>query len=335
MRSRATFALLATALVLVAGCLDASQDPGQDDPVDQTGASGDLSDEHVNDSNDSTEPTNRSSEPDENASAPPPEGNETADDAEQQEVEQPPWPPLGEARVRPGVQVSSSSGQCTSNFLFRSPDNATLMLGIAAHCVNDGPSTATNGCDDANEPFELGETVRIEGAANPGVLVYSSWRAMQEAGESNDEACRSNDFALVAIHDEDRDAVHPAVRHFGGPSELVGTGGLSTGDRLLYYGNSGTRQGIEELRQNDGYVISSSSWRIDMYGLTPGVPGDSGSAVLTADGAAAGVLVTVASFPPGANGVTSLAKALSYANEHGPPVELVTWDQLDDGRLLP
>ena len=47
------------------------------------------------------------------------------------------------------------------------------------------------------------------------------------------------------------------------------------------------------------------------------MPGDSGSGVLSQDGEALGILVTVALAPlAGSNGVTSLDLALAYANGH-------------------
>jgi S1-C subfamily serine protease len=52
--------------------------------------------------------------------------------------------------------------------------------------------------------------------------------------------------------------------------------------------------------------------------VTPGIPGDSGSAVLDADGKALGILVTVAIAPlAGSNGVSDLDKVLAYANANG------------------
>jgi hypothetical protein len=53
-----------------------------------------------------------------------------------------------------------------------------------------------------------------------------------------------------------------------------------------------------------------------LYTLTPGIPGDSGSGFLDADGNALGVLSTVELAPlAGANGVGALAKEIAYANK--------------------
>lgn len=335
MRPR-TLIVLGLALTLVtAGCLDTlspSSDDGNetveptgrdDGPSDDENSS--SSDEGANESEEDANRSNRSNETSDGGS----DGG-SSDDARSY----PPWPEPSEASVRPGVQIRSSSGQCTSNFLFRTPSNSTLMLGVAAHCVSENPR-AGDGCDTDTGPFEPGAKVQIEGASNAGVLVYSSWFTMQATNESDSDACRLNDFALIAVHPGDRTSVHPALMHYGGPTALAGAGSLSPGDKVLWYGNSGTRSGIDEIQRNEGYVVREDGSRgFVMYSATPGVPGDSGSAVISNDGAAAGILSTVRIAPEsGSNGVALLEPALAYANQNGVQVELVTWELFGDGQL--
>jgi hypothetical protein len=51
--------------------------------------------------------------------------------------------------------------------------------------------------------------------------------------------------------------------------------------------------------------------------VTPGVPGDSGSAFVSADGKAIGVLSTLGLAPlPLSNNIGDLAKELAYAQKH-------------------
>lgn len=230
------------------------------------------------------------------------------------------WPETSDALVRPGIQVVSKTGQCTSNFVFASADNASLYLGLAAHCVEDLP---------------LGEPVDIGGVAT-GTLAYSSWATMEDAGETDAAALDANDFALILIDDASRPLVHPGVRHFGGPTAMAPSGSVGAGDKVLTYGNSGLRQEIEPASWHEGYVIDRSAWTTTIYTVTPGVPGDSGSAVLTADGRALGILVTLTIAPTaGSNGVTHLDMALAYAKENaGVDVRLATWELEDEG-LLP
>jgi hypothetical protein len=65
-----------------------------------------------------------------------------------------------------------------------------------------------------------------------------------------------------------------------------------------------------------GDLDSSGGWSQNVYTVTPGIPGDSGSAFLDSSGNALGVLSTVEFAPvPASNGVGSLAKELAYANQ--------------------
>jgi hypothetical protein len=70
-----------------------------------------------------------------------------------------------------------------------------------------------------------------------------------------------------------------------------------------------------------------------MYIITPGLPGDSGSAVLTGDGQALGVLIHLGIAPLAAsNGAVNLAPALEFAEEHaGIEVRLATWEIIEPG----
>jgi len=226
----------------------------------------------------------------------------------------PAWAPASEATIHPGVQTETKgSGQCTSNFIFtRGTDT---YIGQAAHCSGTGAATETDGCDAASLP--LGTKVEIEGASRPGSLDYNSWLAMQAAGESRPEACAYNDFALVKIDPADVDKVNPSIPSFGGPT---GVGTSSTGEQVYTYGNSSLRMGITLLSPKTGATVERTpgGWSYSVYTVTPGVPGDSGSAFLNASGQALGVLSTVAIAPlAGSNGVGDIGKELDYARSHG------------------
>ncbi|HET9421338.1 MAG TPA: hypothetical protein VFO49_09385, partial [Nocardioides sp.] len=63
---------------------------------------------------------------------------------------------------------------------------------------------------------------------------------------------------------------------------------------------------------------SGEGWTHPVYTVSPGVPGDSGSAFLDAEGNALGTLSTLAVAPlAGSNGVGDLAHELAYAQQHG------------------
>lgn len=246
--------------------------------------------------------------------------------AEEAAVVDPGWPDLEAATVRPGVQLlpfvlapGVELHDCTSNFVFRSPDNASLYLGTAAHCI-DG--------------MNIGDAVSIADGAATGTLAYSSWATMDEI-EEKDETIRSlNDFALVRIDNESRAAVHPAMLRFGGPVGLLEAEGAAVGDKVLSYGNSALRMRAEPTSWKEGMVRAvPNDWTYRVHFVTPGIPGDSGSGAMTADGRALGVVVTLGLLG-GDNGVTSLARALEYARDvGGVEVELVTWDLLSSGVL--
>ena len=224
------------------------------------------------------------------------------------------WAPAGQATIHPGVQVFTDGAQCTSNFVFQ--DASNVYLGQAAHCSGTGAATDTDGCSSASLP--IGTPVDVTGASHPGTLVYNSWLTMQSKGETDADTCAFNDLALIKLDPADVANVNPSVPGFGGPTGVGSWGGA--GSTVYTYGNSELRGGITALSPKQGVVVQStpSGWSHDVYTVTPGIPGDSGSAFLSADGSALGVLSTLQFAPlPASNGVSDLAKMLDYARGHG------------------
>jgi hypothetical protein len=224
------------------------------------------------------------------------------------------WAPAAQAPIKPGVQTDTAGGQCTANFIYTS--GSDVFIGQAAHCAGTGGATETDGCDAGSQP--LGTPVTVTGATRPGTLAYSSWIAMQERGETDPDVCAYNDFALVRLDPADVGRVNPSVPGFGGP---VGIGAPSAaGDTVYSYGNSSLRFGITKLSPKQGVVVETvgNGWSRTVYTVTPGIPGDSGSGFLDADGAAIGTLSTLAIAPtPLSNGIGDLERELRYANDHG------------------
>ncbi|MGH3852374.1 MAG: serine protease [Pseudonocardiaceae bacterium] len=227
----------------------------------------------------------------------------------------PAWAPAAQSTVHPGVVTTTADGQCTANFIFF---NATdVFIGQAAHCAGTGAPTETSGCTSGSKP--LGTPVTIAGASKPGTLVYSSWLTMAKRGEKDANTCDYNDLALVKLDPADRGKVNPSVPFFGGPTG-VSTSPTKLGDGVLTYGNSPLRAGVAALSPKDGISLGDEGggWSHICYTFTPGVPGDSGSAVLTKDGKALGVLTSLALAPLAAsNGVGDMSRELAYLNEHG------------------
>jgi hypothetical protein len=227
------------------------------------------------------------------------------------------WAAAPVATIHPGVMTFTPVGQCTANFVFF--QGVEVFIGQAAHCAGTGAPTDTDGCAAGSLP--LGTPVEIEGASRPGTMVYSSWLAMEAAGEQDPATCAYNDFALVRIDPADRAKVNPTLPHWGGPTGISRTT-IPAFANVYTIGNSGLRQGLRLLQPKVGVAFGTEGggWSHPTYNLLPGIPGDSGGPVLDAAGRATGLLVTVELAPVvGRNGVTDMSKALAYARTHGMP----------------
>jgi hypothetical protein len=240
------------------------------------------------------------------------------------------WAPEGSATIHPGVMTFTNASsflggasQCTANFVF-TDSSGGVYLGQAAHCSSTGEDTETNGCTTKSLPLGTaiysGDLVNggIQSGTKIGTLAYNSWITMQGAKEKDANTCAYNDLALIKILPSQLANVNPTVPFWGGPDGLAAS--VSTaGEQVFSYGNSILRGGVSVLSPKTGVSLGdqeeSAGWSQQLYTLTPGIPGDSGSAFLNASGNALGVLSTVELAPlPAANGVGTLAKELAYAN---------------------
>ena len=246
----------------------------------------------------------------------------------------PTWAPAATAPVHPGVQTDTNGGQCTSNFVFFDAAN-NVYIGQAAHCAGTDGNTATNGCDAGSLP--VGTPVTVEGASQPGSIVYSSWVTMQANGETDPDTCQYNDIALIKLNPADYGKVNPSVPFWGGPTGLGAT--TAQGDKVLSYGNSSLRFGITQLSPKEGLSLGQDAggWNHTVYTVTPGIPGDSGSGFMDRQGRAFGVLSTLQIAPvAGGNGVGDLSRELAYMESHGgPDVTLANGTEAFRGPLLP
>ncbi|MGW3471193.1 trypsin-like peptidase domain-containing protein [Saccharopolyspora sp. NPDC000995] len=237
------------------------------------------------------------------------------------------WAAASSAAVHPGVQTVTNSAQCTANFVFQG--GSKVYIGQAAHCAAKGDATQTNGC--TSESLPIGTHVQVSGASKPGVLAYSSWVSMQRVKEKDANACAYNDLALVELDPADVGKVNPNMPVWGGPNGL-NTSGLQQGDVVVTYGNSKLRAEASELNAKQGTSLgdSGSGWSHTILTSTPGIPGDSGSAVLDATGRAVGVLSTLnITTNIGTNNAGDLSRELGYMHAHSSlrNVSLVTGTQ--------
>lgn len=350
MRARVLVPALVLIVVAVsfAGCIDAGDErtgganasgieegSAGDQPGDARGGNGTAGDE-ANASEDGGDGPdgNRSGE----ASG---ESNATGEDGEGNGTVDPGWPPREQARIRPGADIVAHpefDNACTANFVFASPDNRTLYVGTAAHCLDGRP---------------IGDPVMVGGIADAGTIAYCSWGTIDRgeglAGCPPSEtlytnASRYNDFALVAIDEAHRGDVHPATLHWGGPRGVLE--GAEPGDRVATFGNTPVRdEGGGVLDPREGYVTctltqpspeapcrsTNTTW-IRLVGHTFG--GDSGSPVLGPQGQALGALT--ATSPTGDVMVANLEAALSLLHERtNLTVELTTAPPLAEPILPP
>ncbi|MGH9039551.1 MAG: hypothetical protein ACRDZ3_04910 [Acidimicrobiia bacterium] len=239
--------------------------------------------------------------------------------------------------VRPGGRVVSSIGECTFNFLFRAPEG-TRYMGTAGHCVDAGGASPKDSNADGKGRIE-----RIW-----------SWGDGPLAENSLGE--RIGEFVYMIVHTPKDFALirlDPGVEasaemcHFGAPHGVLTTDTTSP-VMLRYYGDGVGAGGVAFARSA---VALGTPDPDHIYATGLALPGDSGAGVMTADGLAAGVLVTTGFHgislqptgpyqtpsprdPPhagpdgvdmGTVGITRLGPQLSRAVEKlGVPLELVT-----------
>lgn len=230
------------------------------------------------------------------------------------------WAPAASAAIHPGVQMFTKGAQCIGNFVF-TDGNGRVYVGYAAHCAGKGEATDTDGCNTASHPvgtpvrFAQGATAVTGGTTvGHGTLVYSSWLTMRSRPSTDLDACAANDFALVRVDADDERKVNPSVPFWGGPVGLS-TAGAPQGTRVVSWGQSSLRP-TDTLSPKTGLSLgrTTGGWGWDVYTATPGIPGDSGSGFLDADGRAFGTLSTVALAPlAGSNGLGDLERELRYA----------------------
>ena len=235
----------------------------------------------------------------------------------------PQWAPAATAKIHPGTMMYTAGAQCTANFVYTDA-SGNVYVGYAAHCAGLGAATDTNGCLAESLPlgtpvtFNEGGSLISEGTVvGQGTLVYSSWLKMHELGTTDANTCAYNDLALVKVAAGDVGKVNPSIPFWGGPTG-IDTNGTAAGDRVYTYGNSSLRFGISQLSPHTGISIGDDAadggWSHPLYTVTPGVPGDSGSAFVSADGKAIGILSTLGLAPlPLSNNIGDLGKELAFA----------------------
>lgn len=196
------------------------------------------------------------------------------------------------AGVHPGARVTSPRGSCTLNFLFAGGDGKRY-IGTAGHCI------LSSGATDTTWPVGAGPEAKVDnqrvGEFAYAVLDYT------------------RDFALIRL--DDTVPAWPEMTHFGGPTGIYTDRSL-TPVVLHHYGH-GTITG--QYTKARSMVAPNTANIYGVAAIGTGLWGDSGSGVISSDGRAVGVLVTLGGFwlpSAGTNGISRLDYQLPFAQNH-------------------
>ena len=189
----------------------------------------------------------------------------------------------------PGVSAAGcivAPAGCTANFIFAS--GSTRYVGTARHCVDSIGQEVTMQVDTT--------TIAVVGTVSH---------------MTSGEGVPGNDWALVRIDPAvaSKWGVNPAVPVVGGPQGIYTACDVTP---VLHYGH-GYGVAVAQGKLEGGLA---TNWNSSGFGWTGfGAPGDSGSAVLTADGKAAGdfthLIVDTGDYPGSTLAGTRITKALS------------------------
>jgi hypothetical protein len=176
--------------------------------------------------------------------------------------------------VRPGGDVRSEVGQCTLNFLFETP-NHERYIGTAGHCIlGEGGGLAGDGVGEKMWPKGQGPVAKDAEGKRFGEFTYAVLKDPK-------------DFALIRLDPGVESS--PEMCNFGGPNGI--NDDISGDPTVLHYFGNGI--GIGTALPARSAVAMGLPHADHVYAAGLALPGDSGSAVISDDGRAVGVLVTV------------------------------------------
>jgi hypothetical protein len=174
--------------------------------------------------------------------------------------------------VRPGAIVQSDTGQCSFNFLFLGSDG-DQYIGTAGHCIL-GESPVGGDVGEESWAPGSGPEARDANDVRIGEFAY----AILEDPK---------DFALIRL--DPGVAANAQMCHFGGPTGV--NSDLATGAVVLHHYGNGIAIG-SVLPARTGVAIGMPD-PDHVFAQALALPGDSGSGIISDDGRAVGVIVTV------------------------------------------
>jgi hypothetical protein len=163
-------------------------------------------------------------------------------------------------------------GQCTFNFVF-SDDSGQTYIGTAGHCIL-GESPIGGDVGEMSWLPGDGPEARDASDVRIGEFVYA---ILQDP----------KDFALILVDPEV--PTSPQMCHFGGPT---GVNSEITSDAVVlhHYGNGVAVGSVVPARTGLALGMPDPD---HVFAQALAVPGDSGSGIISDDGRAVGVIVTV------------------------------------------
>jgi hypothetical protein len=205
--------------------------------------------------------------------------------------------------VRPGAIVASDAGQCTFNAAFSGSDGR-LYIGTAGHCIL-GESPIGGDVGEESWDSGAGPVARDGAGAAIGRFAYA---ILQDP----------KDFALIEL--DGGVPLTPQMCHFGGPTAV--NSDQPAGPVVLHHFGNGLVLG-SVLPARSGVALGMPD-PDHVFAQHPAAPGDSGSLVISDDGRAVGVLVTVGvhsgsigvpTVDAGITGITRFAPQIARAEQ--------------------
>jgi hypothetical protein len=176
--------------------------------------------------------------------------------------------------VRPGAIVLSDAGQCTFNFLFQGSDGLRY-IGTAGHCIL-GESPVGGDVGESSWAPGAGPVAR---SANENRIGEFAYAILQDP----------KDFALIRL--DPGVQASAGMCHFGGPTAVNDDQpGVTQPVVLNYFGNG---IGVGALLPARSALAAGMPDPDHVFAQGVAVPGDSGSGIISSDGRAVGVVVTV------------------------------------------
>src|SRR5436853_1156913 len=176
--------------------------------------------------------------------------------------------------VRPGAIVRSDVGQCTLNFLFLGSDGSRYT-GTAGHCILGTPPFG----GDVGEMAWAPGTGPEAGDAGGNRIGEFAYAILQDP----------KDFSLIRL--DPQVEASAGMCHFGGPTAVNDDQpGLLQPVVLNWFGNG---VGVGAVVPARSALAAGMPDPDHVFAQGVAVPGDSGSGVISSDGRAVGVLVTV------------------------------------------